>query len=169
MRNIQIVHIQDDQRQRVVPVHAPGQLIGDGGNHAARGDDGPDPAQDPHVPVLVALVRLLVSRRRPQQLDAEETVLDGRQVGVRHDHHDVLHVEAVAGLGPEPEDDGAVDDGRDRKGQVVVLEPLGPEEEQEGSRDGRDEDSERHRGVVEETYNIPPTKKIISKNDMNFW
>jgi hypothetical protein len=64
----------------------------------------------------------------------------------------VLHVEAVLGLGPEAEEQRAVDDGRDGEGQVVVLEPLGAEEEEQRARDGRDEDAERDGRVVEEAW-----------------
>lgn len=135
----------------MVPIEPPGQLVGDGGDHTPRGENRPDPAQHPHVPVLVALVRLLVARRGPEELDAEQTILDGGQVGIRHDHHDVLHVEAVGRLGPVAEDDGAVGDGGDGEGEVVVLEPLGAEEEEERAGDGGDEDAEGDGRVVEET------------------
>lgn len=63
----------------------------------------------------------------------------------------MLDVEAVFGLGPEAEEQGAVDDGGDGEGEVVVLEPFGAEDEEEGARDGGDEDSEGDGRVVEET------------------
>lgn len=122
-----------------------------GGNHATHIRNGPQRAKDAHVAVLVALVRLLVTRGSPEELDAKEPVLDGRQVGVGLHNHDVLHVEAVLGFGPEPKNDGAVDDGRDGEGEVVVLEVLGAEGEEEGAGDGGDEDAEGDGGVVEET------------------
>lgn len=130
VRNVEVVRVEDQQREGVVPREPGQQPVGHGSDHTTHGDDGPQPAHDAHVAVLVALVGLLVARRGPQQLDAEEAVLDGCQVGVRLHHHDVLHVEAVLGLGPEAEEQRAVDDGRDGEGQVVVLEPLGADEQQ---------------------------------------
>lgn len=119
--------------------------------HTTNIANGPEGAQHAHMEILVALMGLLVSGRSPEELDAEETVLDGGQVGVRLHDHDVLDVEAVLGLGPKPKKDGAVDDGGDGEGEVVVLEVLGAEGEEEGTGDGGDEDAEGDGGVVEET------------------
>jgi hypothetical protein len=41
------------------------------------------------------------------------------------DQHDVLHVEAEGGFGPEGEDDQPVEDGGDGEGEVVVFEVDG--------------------------------------------
>lgn len=153
MRNIQIIHTQHHQRHRMIPLEPPQQLIRHRGNHPAQRQQRPRPTQQPHVPILVpafTFMRLLVARRRPEQLDPEQPVLDGRQVGVRLHHHDVLHGKAVLGFGPEAEDQGAVDDRGDGKGEVPVLEPLGAEEEEEGPRDGGDKDAEGYGRVVEE-------------------
>ena len=143
MINVKVVGVENDERQGVVPREPVDQPVRDGADDAAEREDGPQPAEDAHVAELVGLlVRLLVARSGPEQLDTEEAVLDGRQVGVRLHDHDVLHVEAVLGLGPEAEEQRTVDDGRDGKGQVVVLEPLWADEEKERAGDGRDEDAE---------------------------
>ena len=143
MRNIHIIPRQHNQRQRMIPSKPAQQPIHHRRHHTPHAHRRPEPAQQPHVAVLVAaLVGLLVAARGPEQLDAEQPVLDRRQVGVRLHNHDVLHVEAVAGFRPVPEHDGAVDDGGDREGQVVVLEPFRAEGEEQGSRDGGDEDAE---------------------------
>ena len=109
--------------------------VRDCSNDTTDRDDGPQPTQNPHVAVLVALVGLLVARSSPEQLDAKQAVFDSRQVGVRLHHHDVLHVEPILGLGPESEEQRAVEDGRNGKGQVVVLEPLRAEEQKKRARD----------------------------------
>lgn len=150
--DIEVVYIEHDQRDGVVPLEAVREPPGDGADHAARAEEGPEPAQDAHVAVLVALVGLGIARRRPHELDAEEPVLDGRQVGVRLDQHDVLDVHGVRGLGPEAEDDEPVDDGRDGEGEVVVLEPLWAEPQEEDARDRGDEDAQGDGRVVEEAW-----------------
>lgn len=143
MRNVEIVEVQHDQRDWVVPLESVGEPPGHGADHPAKGGYAPDPAEDAHVAVLVALVGLGVARGGPHQLDVEEAVLDGGQVGVGLDQHDVLDVHAVRGLGPHPEDHQAVEQRRHGEGEVVVLEPLRAEPEEEDARDGGDEDTER--------------------------
>jgi len=66
----------------------------------------------------------------------------------------MLYVEAVSGLGPIAEDDGAIYNGGDSKCQVVVLEPLRPQYKQKGTGDGGDEDPERHGGVVQQAWDL---------------
>lgn len=141
MRNVKVVKIEHNQRNGVVPREAIHQPVRHGADHAAQHEYDPQPAEDAHVAVLVALVGLGVARGGPEQLDAEEAVLDGGQVGVGLDEHDVLDVHAVRGLGPEAEHQEAVDDGWDGEGEVVVLEPFGAEPQEEDARDGGDEDA----------------------------
>lgn len=143
MRNVKVVKVQHNQRDRVVPLKPMHQPPGDGADHPAEGENAPEPAEDAHVAVLVALVGLCVARGGPHQLDVEEAVLDGGQVGVGLDQHDVLDVHAVRGLGPDPEDYQAVKQRWHGEGEVVVLEPLRAEPEEEDARDGGDEDAER--------------------------
>lgn len=150
VRHVQVVQVQHDERDGVVPREPVQQAVGDGADDAPEDEERPGPAEEAHVAVLVAPVGAGVPGGRPEELDAEEPVLDGGEVGVRLDQHDVLHVHAVRGLGPEPEDDEAVDDGGDGEGEVVVLEPLGPEPQEEDARDGGDEDAQGDGGVVEE-------------------
>jgi hypothetical protein len=78
----------------------------------------------------------------------------------------VLHVETVLGFSPEPEEQRAVDDGRDGKGEVVVLEPFRAEEQKERARDGRDEDAERDGRVVEKTWNVSWASTVGSTLDL---
>lgn len=142
MRHIKVVQIEHNQRNGVVPGEAIHQPVRHRADHAAEHQDDPQPAEDAHVAVLVALMGFGVARGGPEQLDAKEAVLDGRQVGVGLDEHNVLDVHAVRGLGPEAEDEQAVDDGGDGEGEVVVLEPLWAEPQEEDAGDGGDEDAE---------------------------
>lgn len=152
MINVKVVGVEKNKRQGVVPGEPVGQPVRDGADDAADGEDGPQPAEDAHVAELVGLfVRLLVARSGPEQLDTEEAVLDGRQVGVRLHHHDVLHIEAVLGFGPHSEQNRSVNDRGDSEGEIVVLEPFGAEDEQESTGNGGDKDAERNCRVVEET------------------
>lgn len=132
------------------PLKTPRQLVHHSAHHPPCSQNGPNPAQDPHVSVLVTFVCFLVSGCSPQQLDPKESVFDGCEIGIAHDDHDMLDVESVRGLGPVPEHDCSIDDGRDGKGEVVILEPFWAEKQEESSRDGGDEDAEGHGGVVEE-------------------
>lgn len=116
MRDVEVIRVENQQREGVIPRETGQQPVGHSRNHTAHGDNGPQPAHDPHIAKLVTLVGLLVSRRGPQQLDAEETILDGREVRVRLHYHDMLHVEAVLCFGPEAEEQRAIDDGRDGEG-----------------------------------------------------
>lgn len=153
MADIQVIRRQDDQGQGVIPMQPlKPDSVNNSSNHTTHIKNRPQRAQHAHVAVLVALVCLLISRSSPEELDTEETVLDGGQVGVRLHNHDVLDVEAVLGLGPKAEDDGAVDDGGDGEGEVVVLEVFGAKGEEEGAGDGGDEDAEGDGRVVEQTY-----------------
>lgn len=154
MSNVKVIQVEDNQRQRIVPREAMHQPVRHGTDHAAHDKNHPDPAQYSHVAVLVALVRLGVSRCSPHELDVEEPVLDGGQIGVGLDQHDVLHSHAVLGLGPAAEHDEAVEDGRDGEGKVVVLEPLGTEPEEQDTRDGRDENTDGNGRVVEEACSL---------------
>jgi len=151
MTDIKVVQVENDEWNCVKPRESTRQPIRDRRDHAPGRHHRPEPTQKTHVTVLVALVCLLVPRRGPQQLDPEQPVLDRCQVGIRLDHHNMLHVEAVPGLGPIAEDDGAVYNRGDSKCQVVVLEPLRPQYKQKSTRDGGDEDPERHGGVVQQS------------------
>jgi hypothetical protein len=152
MRDVEVVGVENKQRNGVIPREPIKQAVCNRRNDAAQGNDSPDPAQDAHVAVLVALVGLLVARRRPQKLDAKEPVLDGRQVCIRLHHHDVLNVEAITRLGPAAEHHNTVDEGGDGECEVVILEPFGAEEEQESAGDGGYEDTQGDGGVVQETW-----------------
>jgi hypothetical protein len=146
----EVVGVDENQWNGVVPRESGHQPPGDNADHGAGDNDGPDDAEEAHVAVLVALVCLGIARSRPQQLAVDEAVLDSSQVGVAHDRHGVLHVEAVAGLGPHAHDDDSVHDGRDGKREVPVLEPLGTHGQQQGAGDGCHEDIDGDGGVVEE-------------------
>lgn len=143
MRNIEIVKVQHNQGNWIVPLKPMGQPPGHSTDHAAKGGDAPDPAEDTHVAVLVALVGLGVPGGGPHQLDVEEAILDGGQVGVGLDQHDVLDVHSVRGLGPDTEDYEAVEQRRYSEGQVVVFEPLRTEPEKENAGDWGNENAER--------------------------
>lgn len=136
MRNIEIVKVQHNQGNRIVPFKPVGEPPGHSADHAAKGGYAPDPAEDTHVAVFVALVGLGVPGGGPHQLDVEEAILDGGQVGVGLDEHDVLDVHAVRGLGPDPEDYEAVKQRRHGESEVVVFEPLRAEPEKENAGNG---------------------------------
>lgn len=128
--------IRTNQGNGVVPREAMHQSPCNCADHATQDQEGPDPGKDTHVAVLVALVSLGIARSSPKKLNSEETILDGGQIGVRLNQHNVLNVHAVRGLRPQAEDDETVDQRGDRKGQVVVFKPLGAEPEEENAGDG---------------------------------
>lgn len=148
----QSVRRQEEQRQGVKPPHT-GQIPPrNEPDHGSRDGNHPDPAEDAHVAVLVGLVGLGVPRHGPGGVDAEEAVLDGAQVRVGLDRHDLLHVVAVPGLGPQGDDDEAVDEGGQGEGNVPHLDPFGAQGEEENARDGVGKDVECRCQVEEETY-----------------
>lgn len=63
----------------------------------------------------------------------------------------VLDVNSVGGLCPEAKDYQAVYDRWYGKCEVVILEPLGPEPQQQDAGDWRDEDAKRYRRIIEKT------------------
>ncbi|KAG7146400.1 hypothetical protein HYQ46_004806 [Verticillium longisporum] len=85
----------------------------------------------------------------PEKLNVEDAVLDRSEIGVTLDSHDVLDVEAVGGFGPNAHQDNAIKNRGDCECQVPELEPLGTDGEQQGARDGRQEDVGRDGRVVE--------------------
>lgn len=141
VRDIKVVDVEHNQRNRVVPREPVQQSVRHSADHATLDEDNPEPTQETHVAVLVTLVCFSITRCSPEQLDTKETVLDGGQVSVRLDQHNVLDVHAVGCLGPEAENEQAVDNGGDGEGKVVVLEPLGAEPQEEDTRDGGDKDA----------------------------
>lgn len=65
MRDVEVVGVENKQRNGVIPRESVQQAVCNRRNDAAQGNDSPDPAQDAHVAVLVALVGLLVARCCP--------------------------------------------------------------------------------------------------------
>lgn len=76
--HVDVVKVQHNERDGIVPWKAMQQPPGDGTNHAAHDKDRPHPAQDAHVAVFVALVSFRVARGCPQQFNTKEPILDSR-------------------------------------------------------------------------------------------
>ena len=84
--------VEQEDRQTIVPL----QSLHDAINHTANQESGdcqsPQSTKNPHVAILVVGMRFCVSRRRPSQSSVEKTILDGRQICVRLDDHDILDI-----------------------------------------------------------------------------
>lgn len=55
-------------------------------------------------------MRLIVSGGYPRESSAEESILDGCEVGITLYDHNELDVEAISGFGPAPNRDDRIQD-----------------------------------------------------------
>lgn len=77
----------------------------------------------------------------------------------------MLHVQAVACLGPKTEQNETVEDGWNGEGQVVVFEPFGSKEQKKRPRHGRDEDAEGDSRVVKQALGSNQYWKSLSRRE----
>ena len=154
MRQKQVEHIEYDQRQTIIPRQPPQNLIHRTRNHRPHHTHHPTPSQNPHIPILIILMRLRIPRRDPSQRSAEKSILDSREVCIRLDYHDELDVKAVAGFAPASDGDDGVEDRGDCEGEVVVADVLGATPEHEDSGEGVHEDAEGDGGVVHHSAEV---------------
>ena len=149
MRQIQVESHQHGRRQHVVPrQRMADEAVRDAGHQRRDDERPPHPREQPHVAILVVLVRLGVSARDPRERPPEQPILDRREVSVVLDGHDVLDIEAVAGFRPEADRDEGVDERWHGEGEVVVLYVVRAHPDHEDSGEWVQEDGEGDGAVV---------------------
>lgn len=147
----EVVNVDNDERQWVVPRETVKKAPGDNTDHSTSNDKSPENAQNSHVAILVALVGLGVTRSCPEEFNVEEAILDGGEVGVALDCHHMLYVEAVLSLRPYAHENNTVENRGNGKGKVPELEPFRTDGKQKSTCDRGQEDVKRDGRVVEET------------------
>ena len=114
----------------------------------------PTPAQDPHIPILMIPMRLIIPTTLPHQPIPHNPILDTIQVRILHNHIRELHINRISTASPEAEYYRAVDYGRQSEEHIVVFEVLGTDPKEEGPREGVQEDGKSGGGVVEESGDV---------------
>ena len=148
MRQKEVEDFQHKKRDRVPPSHPAEDAVCDARNQSPLPGSEPTPRHYPHVSILVVLMCLGVSRRRPRECSSEDPILDRSEISVRLDHHYELNVDGKAGFRPQSKGDEGVEQAGHREGQVVVFEVVRSNPQQKETWKWIDEDAEADGGIV---------------------
>ena len=152
MGDVEIVHIEKYEREGMVPVKVVDNSPSHGTNHASKNHEPPDPCQNSHVTILIALVCLGIARGYPLKCRTKQFVLKCIKIGVVLNDHDVLNIETVVGFGPQWEKDCSIEDTWEGECEVEVFEEIGAYPKQKNARYWAEEDADSSGGIVKEAY-----------------
>ena len=136
MRQIKIESHKTTSRQHIIPhqpIHNP---ICNPGHQRPHRTRRPHQRHNPHIPILIILMRLGIPTGYPRERRSSKLILDRREVGVVLDRHDELHVQAVAGFGPDAHCEEGEEEGGHGEGEVVEAHVVRTHPDHEDAWEG---------------------------------